>query len=169
MLGVDPGKTGALALFQPLRTAESGLRWIVIDMPVVDDELNAMAIRDWIMRHSPDHAFIEHVTAMPSIADKKTGVRRRMGATGAFHFGGMFYGIKAIIACCGIPITLVTAGKWKKAHGLVGPDKEKSRKRAIELYPDMASALARKKDANRAEAMLIAHWGDMQERLIKAA
>lgn len=48
---------------------------------------------------------------------------------------------------------------WKRAFGLIGKDKDESRTTALALYPSAQHALQRKKDHNRAEALLIAHWG----------
>jgi len=161
VVAIDPGVTGAAVLYWPDRSVESGLRWVVMDLPTVGDpkrELNPAALRDWLQRHSPDHAFLELVTAMPSIPGAD-GVRRGMGAAGAFRFGGFFYALKAVIACCNIPYTMVTPQSWKKQFGLKGGDKEPSRKRALQLFPDQATMLARKKDQNRAEAMLLAKYG----------
>lgn len=161
ILGIDPGVSGALALFDPARTAASGLRWIVEDIPVIGDEkheLNAGVLRDFLRRYSPEHAFMEFVTAMPSIAGPD-GKRRGMGVAGAFRFGGFFYALKAVLACCDVPYTLVTPASWKKFHGLKGSDKERSRLRAIQLFPELSERLKRKKDQNRAEAALIAEYG----------
>jgi crossover junction endodeoxyribonuclease RuvC len=152
---------GACAAFCPQASPPSGFRWCVIDIPVIGDEkreLNAAALRDWLRAIDPQHAFLELVTAMPSIPDA-TGKRRGMGAAGAFRFGGIFYALKAVLACCDVPYTLVTPQTWKKAHSLKGPDKEASRRRALQLFPDAAGVLARKKDQNRAEAMLLAEFG----------
>ena len=162
ILGIDPGVSGACALFDQTKTPASGLRWVVIDLPVIGDtkrEINAAALRDWLRKHSPEHAYLELVTAMPSIAVGPGGVRRGMGAAGAFRFGGVFYAIKAVLACCDVPYSLVTPQSWKKAFGLSGSDKEKSRGLALRLFPDGAPALARKMDQNRAEAMLLAKYG----------
>lgn len=162
ILGIDPGITGALAIFDHNKTPESGLRWVVWDMPVVGDpaELNAPALRDFLRRYIPDHAYLERVTAMPSIPDS-TGKRRGMGAASAFRFGGTFYSIKAVLGCCDIPVTLVTPQTWKKASGLKGPIKEASRQRALQLFPDQAETLRLKRHQNRAEAMLIARYGSV--------
>jgi crossover junction endodeoxyribonuclease RuvC len=56
-------------------------------------------------------------------------------------------------------MTLVTPAVWKKHHCLSGSDKERSRIRAIEMFPYAAGQLTRKKDHARAEAMLIAKYG----------
>ncbi len=161
IVGIDPGISGAAALFDPGSSPASGLRWQVIDLPVVGDlkrELNAAGLRDWLRKFSPDHAFLELATAMPSIAGPG-GKRRGMGTAGAFRFGGIFYAIKAILSCCDVPFTLVPPAIWKKSYGLKGSDKERSRLRALQLFPDQAAMLARKMDQNRAEAMLIANYG----------
>jgi crossover junction endodeoxyribonuclease RuvC len=161
ILGIDPGVTGALAIYDRDRSIASGLRWVIADIPVVGDpkhELNAPALRDWLRRFSPDMAVLELVTAMPSIPGSD-GKRRGMGAAGAFRFGGFFFSLKAVLACCDIPYTLVTPMVWKKFHGLIKSDKEASRTRALQLFPDQANFLSRKKDQNRAEAMLIAAYG----------
>lgn len=161
ILGVDPGLNGALAIFDPSKSPASGLRWVVEDVPVIGDdkrELNAAVLRDFLRRYSPDHAFVELVSAMPSIPGPN-GVRRGMGATSAFRFGGVFYGLKAVLSCCDVPFETITPQSWKKYYGMKGPDKEASRLKALNLFPDASAFLARKKDQNRAEAMLIAKCG----------
>jgi crossover junction endodeoxyribonuclease RuvC len=135
-VGIDPGVDGAVAVYRPFASAQSGLRWQIIDIPTTGDprrELNAAALRDWFRKIDPDHCFLESVTAMPSIPDAK-GVRRGMGAASAFRFGAMFGAIKAVLACCDVPYTLVTPQVWKKAHALAGSDKERSRQRALQLF-----------------------------------
>lgn len=162
-LGIDPGFGGAIALLDQSKTPASGLRWVVEDMPIAGDppKLNAPALRDWLRRYAPDHAFIEYVNAMPVLTDRKTGQRRTMPATSAFRFGGVCWAIEAVVACCDIPISFVTPQTWKRASQLKGPNKELSRLRALQLFPDQAHTLRRKRDQNRAEAMLIARYGSI--------
>jgi hypothetical protein len=160
IIGIDPGVHGACAIFNPLVSPASGLRWVIWDMPVRGDpaELEARALRDLLRKYSPDRAIIERVNAMPSIPNK-FGARIKMPATSAFRFGGMFFALKAVLSCCDIPFSLVMPAKWKASFELKGADKEPSRQLALAKFPDMADALARKKDENRAEAMLIAAYG----------
>ena len=161
ILGVDPGASGAAAVYWPDKSPASGLRWQVIDLPTVGDPacLNAAAFRDWLRKLAPDHAYVELVNAMPVMIDRKTGARRVMPATSAFRFGGSFFAMQAVLSCCDVPFTLITPQKWKAAHGLKGPDKEQARQRALRLFPEAAAYLARKMDQNRAEAMLLAKFG----------
>lgn len=163
ILGIDPGTSGAAAIFDPDRTPASGLRWQVIDLPVIGEsrkELSAASFRDWIRKYEPTHAFLEFVTAMPSVRTKG-GERMRMGSMSAFQSGQMFGSLKTVLACCDVPYEFVTAQKWKKAY-LLDKDKEHARARALRLFPDQASLLQRKKDQGRAESMLVANYGVMQ-------
>ena len=146
VLGIDVGLTGALALYR------AGT-WILIDMPIVGDgkrhELNGPALCQWLREQRPDHAFIEYAAA-----------RLGQGVSSMFKFGVTFGGTKMALAACGVPYTVVTPAKWKLAVGVpTGADKEAGRQRALQLFPDQAPNLARKKDHARADAMLIAYFG----------
>jgi hypothetical protein len=163
ILSIDPGINGAAALFVggSLVPVEPGG---VIDLPTVgaekQREVDVMALRDWMLQMRPDVAVIERVTPMPAIPDPRTGKRREMGATSAFNFGGTFKVLKAIPMLFNIPTELVTPGKWKGFYGLKGGDagKEQARQRALQMWPMLSSLLSRKKDQDRAEALLIANW-----------
>lgn len=150
ILGIDPGLSGGAAIYAPPFSLE--LRWQIIDLPTVGElsqrRILAPALRDWIMQHAPDHAFVEQVSAMP-----------KQGVSSGFRFGRAAGAIDAVIACCGVPVTYIAPQRWKKFHGLKGSDKEASRARALQLAPDLSSLLARKKDHGRAEAVLIALYG----------
>lgn len=152
ILGIDPGMSGAAVIYCPLASKESGLRWQVLDIPTVGDKtmrrVNAPILRDFISRIDPTCAFIELATVMPKQGIASSG--RYMRAVGA---------LEAVVACLNIPITFVTPQTWKKFHGLKGSDKEQSRARAVQRFPEAASLLTRKLDHGRAEAMLIAAYG----------
>jgi crossover junction endodeoxyribonuclease RuvC len=152
VVGSDPGIAGAVCYFGPAAVE-------VIDMPVVGvrSELNAAA-RDWLTEHRPQHAFVELVNAMPSIAGTD-GRRRGMGVASAFRFGAMFGAIKATLSCARVAFTSVTPTTWKRSYGLIRSDKEQSRLRALQLHPELAAKLTCRKDVGRAEALLIARFG----------
>lgn len=163
ILSIDPGINGAAVLFVggSLVPVEPGG---VIDLPTVgaekQREIDVLALRDWMLQMLPDVAVIERVTPMPAIPDKRTGQRREMGATSAFNFGGTYKVLKAVPLLFNIPVVLVTPGKWKGFYGLKGGDagKETARQRALQAWPMLSSLLGRKKDQDRAEALLIANW-----------
>jgi crossover junction endodeoxyribonuclease RuvC len=86
--------------------------------------------------------------------------RPGQGVTSTFRFGCAYGGLKMALAACGVPFTIVTPQRWKKALGvLTGADKEASRQRALQLFPDQAANLVRKGDHARADAMLLAYFG----------
>jgi crossover junction endodeoxyribonuclease RuvC len=125
VLGIDPGLTGALALY-------CDGEWILLDMPLAGDakhrELNGPELCRWLREHQPDHAFLEFASARPG-----------QGVTSMFKFGVTYGATKMALAACGVPYTIVTPAKWKPAVGILkGADKEASRLRALQLFPDQA-------------------------------
>ena len=57
-----------------------------------------------------------------------------------------------------LPIYFVRPAKWKKYFNLINSEKDASRTRAIEIFPYFSSQLSKKKDANKADAILIASF-----------
>jgi crossover junction endodeoxyribonuclease RuvC len=88
---------------------------------------------------------IERAQAMP-----------KQGASSGFKFGRAVRGIEATVAGCGIPLTILEPRVWKQFHRLRGDEKEVSRQRALQLFPDAHALFTHKKDHGRAEAALIA-------------
>jgi crossover junction endodeoxyribonuclease RuvC len=151
VLGVDPGIHGGLAI---VRFVDGKVPELIdaIDIPVTGlkakERVDVLAIRTWIAAQQPDHALIERAQAMP-----------KQGASSGFKYGRSVGAIEAVIALCGVPLTIVEPSMWKKCHGLRGGEKEASRQRALMLFPNAHALLARKKDHGRAEAALIARYG----------
>ncbi len=90
---------------------------------------------------------VEHVTAMPG-----------QGVTSMFNFGQSFGVIKGVCAALKLPIYFVRPMKWKKHFNLIKTNKDASRTKAIEIYPSISNKLSRKKDCNKADAILIARY-----------
>ncbi len=163
IIGIDPGISGAACAFY--RADHEGPEFIadVIDLPAIDDgkrrEIDVPKFVAWVRKTCPAHAFVENVQPMPSIPDK-FGNRRTMGAATTFRFGMVVGQIRATFACCGIPISLIHPQVWKRFYELKGADKEQSRQKALELHPEASHWLRRKKDDGRAEAILLARYGD---------
>lgn len=161
ILGVDPGMDGACALVDEIDVIE------VFDMPRVSanrtsdlskerDEVSAPILIDQLVdlkeRLGIDLAVLEWVAASP-----------QMGATSAFRFGETFGITRAALAAARIPTHLVRPSEWKSQLKLPGKAKNKQaedivRARAMSLYPNSSRWLARKKDVDRAEAIMLAHW-----------
>jgi crossover junction endodeoxyribonuclease RuvC len=151
ILGVDPGIQGGLAIVEIADGAAPCLV-DVIDIPIAGigakECVNVLALSIWIEKHKPQHALIERAQAMP-----------RQGASSGFKYGRSVGAIEAVIACCGIPTTIIEPSMWKRFHGLRGGEKEASRQRALQLFPIAHALFARRKDHGRAEAALIALAG----------
>lgn len=144
ILGIDPGAvSGAWAALFEDGTMTCG------DLPVVDRNVDPAEMSRLVRALNPVRAVVEQVGAMPG-----------QGVSSMFSFGRGYGSILGVLGACGIPVTMVTPGKWKRTFGL-DSDKEKSRALAIRTWP-LCPSLARKKDAGRAEAALIARWGSQQ-------
>ena len=86
------------------------------------------------------------------------------GVTSMFNFGQSFGVIKGICAALSLPIYFVRPSKWKKYFNLIKTNKDASRTKVIEAYPEFSSKLHRKKDSNRADAILIALYFSNTDR-----
>jgi crossover junction endodeoxyribonuclease RuvC len=148
VLGVDCGIKGGLAIVE-INDGTTPQLIAAIDIPTVGsgarERVDAIALQEWLLAHGPQHALIERAQAMP-----------KQGASSGFKYGRSTGALESVIACCGIPMTIIEPTAWKKFHRLRGGDKERSRQRALQLFPSAHALLARKMDHGRGEAALIA-------------
>jgi len=150
ILGIDPGLSGALALYN---TSDQTVE--VFDMPVLElvrngkkkGEVSAQALANLLAGRGIKAAFLERVNAMPG-----------QGVTSVFSFGRSTGIVEGILAAYDIPTTLVTPQAWQKAVGQRS-GKDGSRERAMQLFPAQADLFQRKKDDGRSDAALIAYYG----------
>lgn len=148
VLGIDPGKRGALALLDKTTGALE-----IEDVPiltirgktVVDHYGLARIVDAWAPRN-------------PLVAIELVGSRPGEGHAGAFDFGRTCGLILGVCAANFLRVEYVTPAKWKAAMGVKG-DKDESRQRAATLFPRQSGLFARVRDDGRAEAALIAAWG----------
>ena len=153
IVGIDPGIAGAICFFS------SGNVIDVIDMPTMAEgkknkkQVNGRQIYNEIMliknkfKNEKMSVIVEQVSAMPG-----------QGVTSMFNFGQSFGVIKGICSAMELPIFYVRPAKWKKYFNLINSEKDASRTRAIEIFPYFSSQLSKKKDANKADAILIASF-----------
>ena len=149
IIGIDPGISGAISILENKKILE------VYDTPTMIDgkknkkQINSAQVTNIIKERLKDGkeviVVVEHVNAMPG-----------QGVTSMFNFGQSFGVIKGICAALGLPIYFVRPSKWKKHFNLIKTNKDASRTKVIEAYPEISSKLHRKKDSNRADAILIA-------------
>ena len=153
IIGIDPGISGAICFF------ENGKIIDVIEMPSMAEGkknkrqvngnqlFNEISSRLLESNQDKVRVVVEHVTAMPG-----------QGVTSMFNFGQSFGVIKGICSAMQLPIYFVRPTKWKKYFNLIKTSKDASRSRAIEIFPKFSEKLKRKKDSNKADAILIASY-----------
>ena len=151
IFGIDPGVSGAISVLENKKIIE------IFDMPTMIDgkknkkQVNGSQVTNIIKERLSDGkeiiVVVEHVNAMPG-----------QGVTSMFNFGQSFGVIKGICSALNLPIYFVRQTKWKKYFNLIKTNKDASRTKVIEAYPEISSQLSRKKDANKADAILIARY-----------
>ena len=158
IFGIDPGVSGAISILENKRVIE------VFDMPTMIDgkknkrQVNGSQVTNIIKERLDNNkeivVVVEQVNAMPG-----------QGVTSMFNFGQSFGVIKGVCAALTLPIFFVRPSKWKKHFDLLKTNKEASRTKAIEIYPEISDKIRRKKDSNKADAILIARfYSDTQEK-----
>ena len=153
IIGIDPGISGSICFF------EDGKILDVIEMPTMNEgkknkrQVNGAQIYNEItdrinkLQRQDVRVVVEQVSAMPG-----------QGVTSMFNFGQSFGIIKGICSAMQLPLYFVRPAKWKKYFNLIKSEKDASRTRAIEIFPYFSSQLSKKKDSNKADAILIASF-----------
>ena len=153
IIGIDPGISGSICFF------EDGKILDVIEMPTMTEgkknkrQVNGAQIFNEISSKLEEtdkqnvRVIIEQVSAMPG-----------QGVTSMFNFGQSFGILKGICSAMQLPMYFVRPAKWKKYFNLINSEKDASRTRAIEIFPYFSSQLSKKKDTNKADAILIASF-----------
>ena len=115
-------------------------------MPAVAGEVDCATLAARILQMTPAFAVVERVASMP-----------KQGVSSTFKFGASYGSIRGVLVALQIRSHLVAPAVWKK-HFRLDSDKEKARALALHRWPEHNHRLERKKDANRAEALLIGDW-----------
>ena len=151
IIGIDPGITGAISILENKKVIEVYETPTMIDRKKNKRQVNGAQItniiKKWLNKDKEVIAVVEHVNAMPG-----------QGVTSMFNFGQSFGVIKGICSALSLPIYFVRPTKWKKHFNLIKTNKDASRTKVIEVYPEISSKLSRKKDSNKADAILIARY-----------
>ena len=153
IIGIDPGISGSICFFENGKVLE------VIEMPTMTEgkknkkQVNGSQIYNEISKRISNNekqdirVIIENVSAMPG-----------QGVTSMFNFGQSFGILKGICSSMQLPMYFVRPAKWKKYFNLINSQKDASRTKAIQIFPYFSSQLSRKKDSNKADAILIASF-----------
>ena len=153
IIGIDPGISGSICFLQDGKIVD------VVEMPTMTEgkknkkQVNGSQIVNEILEKIKGldkreiKVVIEQVSAMPG-----------QGVTSMFNFGQSFGILKGICSSMQLPMYFVRPAKWKKYFNLINSEKDASRTRAIEIFPYFSNQLSRKKDSNKADAILIASF-----------
>ena len=153
VIGIDPGISGSICFFQDGKIID------VVEMPTMIEGkknkkqvngsqiFNEISYRIKKFDKKDIKVVIEQVSAMPG-----------QGVTSMFNFGQSFGILKGICSAMQLPMYFVRPAKWKKYFNLINSEKDASRTRAIEIFPYFSSQLSRKKDSNKADAILLASF-----------
>ena len=153
VIGIDPGISGSICFFQDGKIID------VVEMPIMIEGkknkkqvngsqiFNEISYRIKKIDKKDIKVVIEQVSAMPG-----------QGVTSMFNFGQSFGILKGICSAMQLPMYFVRPAKWKKYFNLINSEKDASRTRAIEVFPYFSSQLSRKKDSNKADAILLASF-----------
>ena len=153
IIGIDPGISGSICFF------EDGKITDLVEMPSMAEgkknkkQVNGSQIFNEIserikkLEKRDIKVIIEQVSAMPG-----------QGVTSMFNFGQSFGILKGICSAMQLPMYFVRPAKWKRYFNLINSEKDASRTKAIEIFPYFSGQLSRKKDSNKADAILIASF-----------
>ena len=151
IIGIDPGVSGAICILTDGKITE------IYEMPTMIDgkknkkQVNGAEVTNIINKELVNekdiNVVIEHVSAMPG-----------QGVTSMFNFGQSFGVLKGICAALKLPVYFIRPVKWKKHFNLINTEKDASRTKVIEVFPYISSKISKKKDANKADAILIARF-----------
>lgn len=137
VIGVDPGKSGAISVLwgretdyrKLTETHHDVVRWLREEICVESGNVRCVAA-------------LEKVSASP-----------QMGVTSSFTFGRSYGALEMMLTMLGVPFVFVTPQTWQKAMGcLTGGDKNISKAAAQRLFPALKITHA------NADSLLIAEW-----------
>ena len=153
IIAIDPGISGSLCFF------EEGKIIDIVEMPNMAagkknkrqvngaQIYNEISLRIKNFQKENIKVVIEQVSAMPG-----------QGVTSMFNFGQSFGVLKGVCSAMQLPMYFVRPAKWKKYFNLINSKKDASRTKAIEIFPYISAQLSKKKDSNKADAILLASF-----------
>ena len=159
VLGIDIGVTGAIAAVDSYGAAQ------IADIPMIDIPGKRMVrrridarglmllVRQFVPAGQQALAMIEDIHTMPGAGNSPQSQGSLMHSLGV---------VQTVLEIARLDIASVSPQTWKRHFGLIDPKlnpsqrKRKSLECARRLYPQ-CNEIARAKDHNRSEALLIAH------------
>ena len=139
--GVDPGKTGALA--------------------IISEDENFIHIIDW----DEPPILWGNLTKFPNWAHTKMVVIEKVhsmpgqGVSSSFKFGTNYGQWQMALSALSVPYAEITPQRWRKildSSVPTKPSKEDLRQFALRRFPKATDFISKKRDEGRAEALIIA-------------
>jgi len=159
IISIDPGINGAICFF------ENGEVKDVLEMPTMaEGKKNKRQVNGHQMYNELSYRIKKYNIQNINVVVEQVSAMPGQGVTSMFNFGQSFGVIKGICAAMQLPIFFVRPAKWKKHFELINTQKDASRTKVIEMFPKISSILSKKKDSNKADAILIASF---YENIIK--
>ena len=152
--GIDPGGQGALVWVRNSRIVA------IRDMPTI-----MVRVGQTMRPRVTAHGLVRLFRALPAEAyflEDNSG-RPKNGSTTGYTFGRSSGLVEGVAAALDIPLQAVGSQRWKKAM-TVNRVKTKSRIEAMRVFPEWAGSFERVRDDGRAEAALIALYGEGLKR-----
>lgn len=149
-VGIDPGIHGAIALVWDKKILlfdmpNMTIPWVITSKYKTMVDVNAL------------YNILEpYMDEIESVTIEIVGIRPAQGAASQAVLVGALHAAISTVKLMGFEPNMIQPGKWKRKWGLINMPKDMSRLVAIKMYPHLLPELKRKKDVDRAEALLIA-------------
>lgn len=155
IMGIDPGAKGAIALYD----VEIKNIVAIHDMPTRTQTMATGKIRQRVCGENFRTLVDLYAPMLRGACIEDVASTPEDGPVGAFSFGFGTGVIHGVLIGLGIEIFLTKPAIWKSLLGLTS-NKDLSRERAGKMFPAHVPAFRRKKDDGRAEACLLAFFGE---------
>lgn len=162
IIGVDSGITGAIAFLSHNTLPD------VVDLPTVPIEggsvtrrVHGPALRSLIRQHCPAGEPVMVVIEQLAGGGRNKDGSSRGNAMSVTSQIDSHVTVRTVCELLGLKPSVVHPRAWKKVYGL-DADKKKALALARQLFPACAELLKRQSDHNRADALLIARWAQLE-------
>jgi len=160
-VGIDPGQNGALAFCY-----EEKERIKLFDMPTKKVPwkkavaVSSICIYSILRKHHMPNNAKDRIS---QINLELVHAGHKQGVVSTFNFGSNFQAVISAVEIFltirgnhSIPFNFISPQAWKRQHGLISKSKDTARILALKKFPYLKEPLKRKKDVDRADAILIA-------------
>lgn len=152
-IGIDPGTKGAIAVL-----------WSSEDIDFFEMNGSDHDLLDWL--REAQRVAAARGLELRAVLEKVTSYGQ--GRKSAFTFGRAWGSVRMALLALGIPIACEPVpNTWKRAvfgGKVVGDAKTVARDKARDLYPAYKDEFKLKKDADKAEALLLSFYGSLVDK-----